>query len=277
MKTTAIIPRGRKARPSGGIERNRPLTILVVDDEACIREVLASALKRSGYETDSADDGLEAWEMLRATSFSLLITDNNMPRMSGVELIGKIRAARMDLPVILATSNPPGNLESLRLAGILRKPFSLESLRRTVDDALHYRTPAGASPSLKLLARQLMAHETGSVTVPPTADTAAFGVFEKLRGPFARLTGAGGYHALLSRAQALAIVEVRWLDTLRINGDGSLASLETLRAERDARALTEGEVVLLAQLLGLLDTLIGPALMQRLLRDIWPGLDELDY
>lgn len=276
MKTSSIITRSPKSPPPGEVELDRPLSILVVDDEENIREVLASALERSGYETDSADDGIEGWNKLHTASYSLLITDNNMPRMSGVELIGKIRAARMDLPIILATSDPPRNLRSLQLAGILRKPFSLQSLRQTVDDALQYKVPAGASPSLKQLARQLMDHETVAETSPITVDIAAFAVFEKLRGPFTRLTGTGGYHALLSRAQALAGDEIHWLVTLRIEVDGSLAGPDGLPQDHDANTVHEGEVVLLAQLLGLLDTLIGSALMQRLLRDIWPGLEELD-
>lgn len=277
MKTSATTERSRKPPPPGGVEFDRPLSILVVDDEENIREVLASALKRSGFETDSADDGIEGWNKLHTASYSLLITDNNMPRMSGVELIGKIRAARMELPIILATSDPPRNLKPLQLAGILRKPFSLRSLRQTVDDALHYKAPTGAPPALKQLARQLMDHETVAETSPVTVDAAEFAVFERLRGPFARLTGTGGYHALLSRAQALAGDEVEWLVTLRIDGDGSLAGADGLRQEYDARAVHEGEVVLLAQLLGLLDTLIGSSLMQRLLRDIWPGLEDLDF
>jgi hypothetical protein len=68
-----------------------------------------------------------------------------------------IQSAKRALPVILATANPPGNTESLRLAAVLRKPFTMAVLKRTVDDALRLRLPAGASHSLTRLARRLLA------------------------------------------------------------------------------------------------------------------------
>lgn len=253
-----------------------PQTILVVDDEAGLREMFASALKRSGYETECVDDGVAGWNKLRSANYDLLITDNNMPKMTGVELVRKLRSAQMVLPVILSTSNPPRNTEALRLAAILRKPFTLETLRQTVADALNLEQNSGATPPLKQLARRLLAHETIPGALPGAAVAVAFGVFEKIRGPFGRLTGVGGYHSLLSRAQALAGDEVFWLSSLRIREDGSLEGPNVPDVDRDAQALGEGEVVLLAHLLGLLDALIGPALTLRLLHDIWPSLEELD-
>jgi CheY-like chemotaxis protein len=81
--------------------------ILVVDDDVDIRQANAEVLRRFGYQTETAADGAAAWETLQANSYDLLITDNNMPKVSGVELVKKVRSAHMTLPVILASGTLP--------------------------------------------------------------------------------------------------------------------------------------------------------------------------
>src|SRR5688572_32873716 len=101
--------------------------ILVVDDEADIRQVSAEVLRLFGYQTETAADGAAAWEALQAIRYDLLITDNNVPKVSGVELVKKVRSARMTLPVILATrALPIEELERnswLQPVATLVKPF----------------------------------------------------------------------------------------------------------------------------------------------------------
>jgi DNA-binding response OmpR family regulator len=76
--------------------------ILVADDDADIRQLSAEVLVRPGYEVDGAEDGAAAWKALHANNYGLLTTDHEMPKSSGLELVGKLRAARMTLQVILA-------------------------------------------------------------------------------------------------------------------------------------------------------------------------------
>ena len=134
-----------------------------------------------------------------------------------------------------------------------------------------------ATPNLKELAQRLVTHEgcadkaAAGKKCPPS-----FRVCEKLHGPLSRLTGIGGFRSLLARALALAGSEVSWLRALHVKGDGSLEGLEETQTEFDPRMIAEGEVALVARLLGLLVTFIGPALTQQLLRDIWPKLDDLN-
>jgi DNA-binding response OmpR family regulator len=122
--------------------------ILVADDDMDIRQLSAEVLIRSGYQVDAAEDGAAAWEALHANSYHLLITDHNMPRLSGLELVEKLRAARMTLPVILASGTM--NVEdlnnrnpSLRLAATLAKPFSIDQLVETVQEVLGAANRAG--------------------------------------------------------------------------------------------------------------------------------------
>jgi len=126
----------------------------------------------------------------------------------------------------------------------------------------------------KEFARRLLAYEAGSGKPADAKVSPAFRVCEKLRGPLGKLLGVGGFRSLLSRALALAGAEVPWLRALHIKADGSLEGLDELEAKLDSRAVAEGEVVLAAQLLGLLVTFIGAALTQRLLQDIWPTMDD---
>jgi DNA-binding response OmpR family regulator len=119
----------------------------VVEDDADIRQLNADVLVCSGYQVDAAEDGAAGWEALHAKKFDLLITDHDMPRLSGVELVKKVRSVRMTLPVILATGAlPEEELERhpwLQLAATLLKPFSPDQLLETVKRVL--RAPDGAS------------------------------------------------------------------------------------------------------------------------------------
>lgn len=114
--------------------------ILVVDDEAAILRLTTGTLVHSGYDVDTAKDGAEAWSALQTKQYDLLITDNNMPKVSGVELIEKVRAAGMALPVIMATGALPREEFTrhpwLTPAATLLKPFSLVELLATVQAVL---------------------------------------------------------------------------------------------------------------------------------------------
>src|SRR5579871_5959576 len=78
-----------------------PQAILVVDDDRHIREINAGVLIHLGYKVDTAFDGADAWTALKSASYNLLITDHKMPRMTGLELIKKLRSEGVDLAIIL--------------------------------------------------------------------------------------------------------------------------------------------------------------------------------
>ena len=126
-----------RVQPSPG----SPARILVVDDDKDIRQISAAALARFGYQVDAAEDGAAAWEALQADNYDLLITDHNMPKLTGVELVEQLRAAHMELPVILVTGASPAEEMDrnprLRLAAILLKPVWPDQLLETVREVLH--------------------------------------------------------------------------------------------------------------------------------------------
>lgn len=135
---------------------------------------------------------------------------------------------------------------------------------------------ASTGPKLKQFAQRLL--DCGAPGKPADAqESAAFCVCEMLRGPLGKLMGVGGFRSLLSRALALACVEIPSLRAVQIKADGSLEGLEEPGVKLDPGTIAEGELVVVAQLLGLLVTFIGPALTVRLLHDIWPELDDLNF
>ncbi len=118
-----------------------PQRILVVDDDTNIRELCFQVLIGSGYRVDTAEDGEVGWRVLHAVrhdpdSYDLLITDNNMPRLTGLQLIKRLLAARMKVPVILASGSTPEEVESLQLAAVLPKPFAPAELLEAVAEVL---------------------------------------------------------------------------------------------------------------------------------------------
>ncbi len=126
-------------------------------------------------------------------------------------------------------------------------------------------TPQVRNLAVWLAAREAAAGNPSEAKVPCQA-------CEKLRPSLSGLVGVAGFRSLFSRALTLAKAEVPWLNAVKVRADGSLDGLGSLNTKPERDVAERAGVVLLAQLLGLLDTFIGEALMLRLVRDIWPDL-----
>jgi DNA-binding response OmpR family regulator len=145
-KASTATPGGNNALPR----------ILVVDDDDDSRRFNAEVLINSGYQVDAAADGAAGWEALNSSHYDLLITDNRMPKLTGIELVKKLRAARMELPVIMATGTPPEHEYERRPwlipEATLVKPYTVEELLASVNLILARTTfpskdPSGNTPS----------------------------------------------------------------------------------------------------------------------------------
>jgi DNA-binding response OmpR family regulator len=127
-------------------EPNLRQHILVVDDDPLIRRLNSEILTCSGYHVDTAEDGAIAWEILYASNYDLLITDHNMPNVSGLDLLKKIHATRLALPVIMATGTLPAwelsHSPWLQPAAVLLKPYTFDELLGTVKNVLRATIPA---------------------------------------------------------------------------------------------------------------------------------------
>ena len=119
----------------------------------------------------------------------------------------------------------------------------------------------------RLIAYEARENDSPGATMPP-----AFPVIENLRPHLAILMGDTGFRALLTRALARAEAEVPWLRAVQVKTDGSLQGFDGQATQVDPKDAARGSVALLASLLGLLATFIGPNLTLRLMRDIWPAV-----
>ena len=115
-------------------------TILIVDDEAGVRDLLADALHIVGYETLVAGDGDEALTLWRANTVDLCIVDVNMPTMNGFEFVETVRRDDAALPILLLSARDAAVdvAHGLRIGAddYVRKPFSLEELLLRVSAIL---------------------------------------------------------------------------------------------------------------------------------------------
>ena len=140
VKKLGIISVEDSPAASNREQLNSSRRILVVDDDNDVRQLSVDVLIDSGYEVEAAKDGAAGWEALQTDDFDLIITDNKMPRMTGIEMLEKMRAARMTLPVIMATSHLPTHefvsKPWLSPDATLQRPFTSDDLLETVKRVL---------------------------------------------------------------------------------------------------------------------------------------------
>jgi two-component system response regulator MprA len=120
--------------PHGSLETHQSATVLVVDDEPAIREVITTLLEDEGYLVRHAKDGLEALETIAGDEIDLIVSDVVMPRLDGASLVRKLRGRGHDMPVVLMSAV----YADVDLPGVrfVPKPFEIDRLLGTVASAL---------------------------------------------------------------------------------------------------------------------------------------------
>ncbi|HXU71728.1 MAG TPA: response regulator [Polyangia bacterium] len=122
--------------------------LLVIDDEADLREMLEFILSAEGYDVVTVDGGLAAIEAARALRFDLAITDMRMPDMNGIETLTALKELDPTIEVVVVTgyASEQTAAECIRRGayGYLRKPFELGELRPLIEGALARRAAAVA-------------------------------------------------------------------------------------------------------------------------------------
>jgi CheY-like chemotaxis protein len=119
--------------------------VLVADDEIHIIHVVAIKLRNNGYEVISASNGAEAYELACRENPDIVVTDYQMPLMTGIELVEKMRTddRTKSTPVILLTARSfaitQEMQESLGISNCLSKPFSPKELLKTIQDILYQK------------------------------------------------------------------------------------------------------------------------------------------
>ena len=114
------------------------LSLLIVDDETLVCWSLASALTKAGYRVEIVYSGEKAIEVVRTRSFDLLVSDVELPAMSGYELASSVRVRFPSLPIILmsATEAQPHSPETPSFDHFVEKPFHISEMVELIDKLL---------------------------------------------------------------------------------------------------------------------------------------------
>jgi CheY-like chemotaxis protein len=143
-----LAPRAAKQRPLPNSKviplRAEPtgLTVLLVEDERAVRATTQRILERAGYRVAPAGDGEEAWRLLEEhpDAYDVVVTDLIMPRLSGAELVRRLRARKPDFPIVVTSAHPSRDWDAREIraesVAVLKKPFSAATLIETLHTVL---------------------------------------------------------------------------------------------------------------------------------------------
>jgi len=127
--------------------------ILVVDDEESIREFLEIMLKKEGYEVSTAADGAAAVEVIKKKSFDLVISDLQMPNMTGLELLRQVRdmSPTTIFMMITAFGTTETAVEAMKMGAYdyITKPFKIDEVRLNIANALRSQQLESENKTLK--------------------------------------------------------------------------------------------------------------------------------
>jgi two-component system chemotaxis response regulator CheY len=124
--------------------------VLVVDDSAAIRKILQRVLRQTGMAIGTvheAGDGQEALELLKAHKIDLVLSDINMPKMDGLQLLGAMKASPQwnGIPVMMITTEggetKVGEAVRLGAAGYVRKPFTADQIKEKLAGIVELALP----------------------------------------------------------------------------------------------------------------------------------------
>ena len=127
--------------------------ILIVDDQAAVREELAYALSYEGHDTTEARDGEEALKAAARSDFQVVLLDIKMPGMDGMQVLGRLREEHPELPIIMISGH--GDIETAVVAvkqgacDFLPKPFDTDRVLVSVNNALRLRNLAKENTALR--------------------------------------------------------------------------------------------------------------------------------
>jgi len=122
-------PRLMVSGPGTPVLRRR---VLVVDDEAAIREILATVLEQYGFAVHTVPDGASALALLQTMPVDVILVDWQMPGISGLEMALEVHKTKPSIPMALITGTPmalqPAPLRQAGISRVFAKPFDLEAL-----------------------------------------------------------------------------------------------------------------------------------------------------
>lgn len=153
---------------------NPPLNILLAEDERSVASSISFALKCDGHKVEVANDSEHALArlMTESSAFDLLITDNNMPRMTGIELVRRLRGTSSNVKILVVSAHlSPENraaYDALGVDGMVPKPFDVLQLRALIRQvAKGGDAPVQPQPERLHLSRAILCNLFESALLKP--------------------------------------------------------------------------------------------------------------
>lgn len=119
---------------------NPNMRVLVVDDFSTMRRIVRNILRQIGFNNVvEADDGTSAWEVLNRDKIDFIVSDWNMPQMTGIDLLRKVRASEQfaDLPFLVVIGRSPAgkHIEAVqaKVSNYIVKPFTADTMKQKID------------------------------------------------------------------------------------------------------------------------------------------------
>lgn len=119
---------------------NPDMRVLVVDDFSTMRRIVKNILRQLGFtNVVEADDGTTAWDVLNKDKIDFIVSDWNMPKMTGIELLRKVRASEefADIPFLMVTAEAQQEniIEAVqaKVSNYIVKPFTPETMKQKID------------------------------------------------------------------------------------------------------------------------------------------------
>lgn len=133
MSLCLKIEKGKRLK-----EMNSPKTVLIIDDDENIREMMRDFLQSHGYNVLLADDGLKGMDMIREEMVDLVILDVKLPYISGIGLAEIAGQTKPDLPIICITGHgdTAKNIALEKVCNVFSKPFELKEMLQAVKKQL---------------------------------------------------------------------------------------------------------------------------------------------
>jgi len=114
-----------------------PASVLIVEDEKDIRDVLSEMIEMFGYRVALLENGLDAWNRISAESFEIVVTDLGLPGLNGIDLLKRMRAHGIDIPVLIITGvgfeSKLHEFTGFMSWDYLQKPFKMNDLKEKLS------------------------------------------------------------------------------------------------------------------------------------------------
>lgn len=192
---------------SKNVFENLPETeryVLVCDDEPHIREPVAIFLRQNGFEVDTAVDGSDGFDKFMKKDYFLVVTDINMPGLTGIELLAKVKEARPDTDVVMITGNVDLDfaIDAIKQGAYdyFRKPFDFEDVLLTVSRVVEKRSLTRAAAEATRLRGERDASERNAIEAVMALVQAVYSKDQYTRGHMERV---GLYANLVAETMGL--------------------------------------------------------------------------